>query len=441
MKTTYLKKLLMLAIPIILSNVISQLQMLIDRIFLGQANILYMSALGNATNPLWTTISFCFALSMGASILISQNVGASNKNQAEEYAASLLKWSNLIPVLLFLFWFFFGEWIYRLMKVSDTVMPYCLGYTKYFIPVFLIVGLEGSCTVLLQTSGYTKPLIFYGLLRAGLNVLLDYVLIFGHWGFPALGIEGAAIATTIAEYTGCLYGMLVLMKDKKVITRPSLKKTMQAGFSSYIHSVKLGSMAALEDFTWNLGNLVLIAILNSINELAAGIYSIVFSVQVIIVVVITAIGNGTLTLSGEAKGRGDRQQFMGVIKIAYLISVLVSCLILIICLCIPEQILSLFTKDQEIITSCGLYLILVCVNLYAKSANIIVGNGIRGSGDTRWMFLTQIFGTIFIICCACLFVYGLHLGIAGVLLAVIVDEIVRAFINLHHLLKIGKKFT
>ena len=56
----YLKRLLVIAVPIMLSNIIGQLQMLIDRIFLGHANDLYMSALSNVTSPVWTTMACCF---------------------------------------------------------------------------------------------------------------------------------------------------------------------------------------------------------------------------------------------------------------------------------------------------------------------------------------------------------------------------------------------
>ena len=67
--------------------------------------------------------------------------------------------------------------------------------------------------------------------------------------------------------------------------------------------------------------------------------------------------------------------------------------------------------------------------MFSKSLNIIIGNGIRGYGDTRWMFFTQIFGTVFVVSMALLFVIGLHLGIVGVFLAVLADEFVRGIIN------------
>lgn len=436
----YVRRLLYIAIPIILSNLISELQMMIDRIFLGRVNSLYMSAIGNVNSPIWTTMSFCFSLVVGASIMISQGVGAGNTEKTEEYAAAMLKWNNVIPILLFFFWSFCAEKVYTIMGVSENVMPMCLEYTRYFAPIFLVIGLEASSTVIMQTSNYTKPLIYYGIVRAGTNMLLDYILIFGKFGFPAMGIKGAAIATTIAEYAGCLYALYIFVTSKKLPTRPRLSSVWKARFKPFFVSARLGVNTALEDFAWNFGNLMLIKILNSINEMAAGIYSIIFGIEVIVVVVVGAIGNGTMTLTGEATGKKDLKQYKGVCVIAYGLCVMLALVVLIICLVVPSQIIGLFTTDKGIITSSGIYLILMCINLYAKSANIIIGNGIRGSGDTKWMFFTQIFGTFFIIGCASVFVYVLHLGITGVFLAIIVDEIVRAGINFGKLLRITKHF-
>lgn len=437
MNKVYLNRILKIAVPIILSNVISQLQMIIDRIFLGQINTLYMSALGNATSPMWTTMSFAFAITAGASILISQNVGAGNKEEASEYAASLLKWNNIPSVILFVFWFFCGEQVFRIMGVSEAVMPFCLGYMKYFAPSFLLIGIEGSTSVIMQTSNYTKPMVYYGIIRSGANIVLDYILIFGHFGFPALGIEGAAIATTIAEFAGVIFATFA-MRSNKLTTRPPVKKIISAPVMPFIHSLKLGINCALEDLAWNAGNLVIIRILNSINDVAAGIYSIVFSVEVLVVVIIGSFGNSTMILSGEAKGKKDREQFKQVVKLAYALSAVIAAVTLCICAAIPERILGLFSSDEAIITGCGVYLIIVCVNLFGKSGNIIVGSGIKGNGDTKWMLCTQIFGTVLVVSCACVFVYVFKLGILGVFMAVLVDEAIRALINLGKFIRITK---
>lgn len=434
----YMRRLLILAVPIILSNIISQLQMIVDRIFLGHADSMYMSALGNVTSPVWTTMSFCFSLVMGASILISQSVGAGEKENVEEYAGAMIKYNNIIPVLLFFFWMFFPEPVFRLMGVSENVMPLCLSYVRWYSPVFLLIGMGGSLSVILQTSNYTQPLVVYGLLRSGINIFLDWVLIFGKFGMPAMGIQGAALGTGIAEYLGAVYIFIVFIKSKKLITRPSFSAVRKSHFKTYFKSAKLGVNVALEDFAWNVGNLILIRILNSINELAAGIYTIVFGVEVLAIVVVGAVGSATMTITSEATGKKDLSQYKGVCICAYGLCLIVAAVMIICGFAFPEQILALFTKDASIIKTSGIYLLLVGINLLSKSANIIVGNAIRGSGNTKWMLYTQIFGTVWIVSVASFLVYVCRLGILGVFLAALIDEAVRALINLWKYLRIVK---
>ena len=439
LKKSYVKPLLTLAIPLILSEIVNQLQMIIDRAFLGHVNKIYMSALSNVSSPMWTTMSFCFSLGMGASILISQNVGAGKKDELHKYSAALIKWGNVIPVILFLFWTFFSKQVFTLMGVSENLMPMCLEYCRFFSPIFLIVGLEASCMVIMQTSGYTKPLVWYGIVRAGLNIILDWVLIFGKFGMPKMGIKGAAVATLIAEYAGFAFSWIIFMTSKKLHTRPAVHDILHAKVKPFIKSAGLGLNAALEDLAWNIGNLVLIRILNSIDEMAAGIYTMVFSIELLVVVVVGALGQGTLTLTSEATGRKDSKKYMGVTLTAYIFSASLAVLILAACLVFPHQILLIFTNDEALIAACSAYLIMMCINLYSKFANMIFGFGIRGSGDTMWMFLTQIFGTIFVISCAFVFVNVLGLGIKGVFLAVISDEFVRALLNISKYIRIYRK--
>jgi len=433
----YKSKLLKIFIPIMLSNLISQIQMLIDRIFLGRMDVLYMSAVGNATAPVWTTMSFVFAMSMGASILISQSVGADNVEKGKEYAASLVKFHNVIPVLLFLFWTFASPLVFRLMGVGENVMDLCVSYTRIYAPVFLIIGVGASYSVVFQTSNYTKPLVTYGILRSVLNVVLDYVLIFGKFGFPRMEIRGAALGTTIAEFLGAIYLLYVTIARKdKFITSPDWKQIVHAKAGKYFESIKLGVNSAFEDLLWNLGNLFIIRILNTIDERAAGIYTLVFSIEVIFVVIIGALGASTMTVSGEATGAKDLRLYRSAVGTAMLWSSIMAAVVLIIACIFPKQILGIMTTDKEVIEMSVIFLILVQFNLFGKSGNIIIGNGIRGYGDTRWMLATQIMGTVCVVGIASLFVFVFKWGMLGVFLAVILDEGFRAIINSIRFLRI-----
>jgi len=433
----YKSKLLKIFIPIMLSNLISQVQMLIDRIFLGRMDVLYMSAVGNATAPVWTTMSFVYALSMGASILISQSVGADDVEKGKEYAASLIKFHNIIPVLLFLFWTFASPLVFRLMGVGENVMGLCVSYTRIYAPIFLILGLGAGYSVVFQTSNYTKPLVTYGILRSVLNVILDYVLIFGKFGFPRMEIRGAALGTTIAEFIGAVYLLYVTISKKdKFITSPSFKQIVHSKMNLYFRSIKLGVNSACEDLLWNMGNLLIIRILNTIDEKAAGIYTMVFSVEVLFVVIIGALGSSTMTVSGEATGAKNLQMYRKVVGTSMRWSCIMSAVVLLITCIFPRQILSVFTTDKEVIEMSVIFVILVMFNLFGKSGNIVIGGGIRGYGDTRWMLITQIVGTFSVVGMSALFVFVFKWGILGVFLAVIFDEGFRAIVNSVRFLKV-----
>lgn len=432
----YKRRLLAISVPIMLSNLISQIQMVIDRIFLGRIDVLYMSAVGNATAPLWTTMAVVYSLGMGSSILISQSVGEGDLDKARDYCAAMHVFHNVLPVLLFLFWIFASPLVFKFMGVADSVRDYCISYTRFLAPVFLLTGVGCAMTTMLQTSNNTKPLVVYGAIRSGINIFLDWVLIFGKFGMPAMGVSGAALGTTIAEYVGGIYLTIVIIKNKELKTKPSFTQILHAKIKPYLKSVKLGINAALEDFCWNLGNLAIIRLLNTISDVAAGIYSIVFSVEILAGIVMASLGNGTVTLTGEATGAKDRKQFRAIVKTAYFWSACISAFTLIMAILFPKQILSCFTTDSEIINSSTLFLILVGCNLFSKSANVIVGNGIRGYGDTRWMFFTQIIGTVGIISVASIFILGFKWGMIGVFVAVLFDEFFRGVINTVRFMKI-----
>lgn len=436
-KTEYKNKLVKIFVPIMLSNLISQVQMFIDRIFLGRLDILYMSAVGNAVAPVWTTMSFVYALSMGASILISHSVGEQENDKAKQYAASMIKFHNVIPIALFLFWTFCSPLVYTLMGVSPNVMGLCITYTRLYAPVFLIIGLGASYSVVFQTSNYTKPLVTYGLIRSLLNILFDYLLIFGNFGFPRMELAGAALGTTVAEYIGAIYLMYVIIsKRDKFFTNPNFKTIVHAKLLPYVKSIKLGVNSALEDLLWNAGNLCIIRILNTIDEKAAGIYSMVFMVEMLFVIIIGSIGSGTLTLTGEATGAKNLPLYRSIVKTAVTWSFLVSASALIFTSLFPRLTLSLFTTDREVIEMSVVYIILVAVNLFGKSGNIIVGSGIRGYGDTKWMLATQTAGTAGVIAGAAVCVFVLKLGMLGVFIAVLCDEAIRAGVNAIRFLKI-----
>lgn len=436
---SYRKKLFFIALPIMLSNMISQVEMLIDKIFLGRLDIIYMSAVGNATTPMWTTMDVLFTLTTGATIMISQAIGKGDKKRAYELTCSMYKYSSTLAIILFIFWMTCARVVFTLMGVKGDVLDYATQYAKIFAPVFLTIGIGASISSMLQNSERTSALLVYGIVRSVLNVVLDWAMIFGNLGFKPMGLKGAALATTISEFVGEFIVLAIVIFDKKILLKPNLKDIFASKLSPYIETIKMGVPSALEGFAWNIGNLMLIVILNHVSEVAAGVYTIIFSIECLPIVAIGALGSATLTLCGQETGRENYPMIRTIVRTAVFWCFGLASFILIMFISFPTVIMGWFTSDKDIILAAVTYLAIVGVDLFPKSGNIIIGSAIKGYGDTKWMFGTQIFGTCFVISMASIMVFVLHLGMAELFCVVVADETIRASINYYKLRKISKK--
>ena len=418
-----------IALPLLLNMLVSQVQMIIDRAFLGQIQVAYISALGNVSAPLWTTISVLFALTTGATVLMSQSLGGGKTDDARSLAHCALKYNSAVALGIFLFWFLFSRQVFSLMGVTGEVLTYCLQYIRFMIPIILITGVNAASASILQSNGYTRPILIAGIIRSGLNVVLDWLLIFGHLGFPEMGIQGAALATSIADLVGTILLVYLVFTSKRLAFRISFSEMIAAKAGTYKKIAGKGLPSATEELLWNAGNLGIIRILNFVGPLATGVYTIIFSVDIIPALIFIAIGQGVMTLAGQKTGAGDAQgaRQVGILGLANAWAIAV--LFLIVFLTIPEMILRIFTSDASIISSSVIFLVVAAVNFFPRSANIVLGSGIRGFGDTKWMMKTQVFGTVFVVALSLLFVLVLKLGILGVFLATVSDETARSLIN------------
>lgn len=437
-KKDYKKQLIKIAFPIMLSNLISEVQMLIDKIFLGRLDITCMSAVGNATSPIWTTMSVVFSLTVGGTILMSQAKGANEKEKAQGIMNSLFLFNNFFSIILFIVWLVFPGLIFTLMGVPENVIGMSIEYARYYSPIFLFIGLGASVSSMLQVSERTGIMVGYGLIRSIANIFLDWVLIFGNLGMPRMEVAGAALATTIAEYLGDIVILIYIIRAKDIELKPKFRDVFAAKLKPYVNAIRLGLPAACEGFAWSLGNLFLIVMLNRISDVAAGVYSIVFSIELLPVVVFDSLGSATLTVSGIETGKKNYRGVRDVVQICLIWCALLSSIVLVITLLFPETVISWFTTDESVIAASGLYLLIISIDLFPKASNIIIGSGIKGYGNTRWMLGTQVFGTIFIIGMSALMVIVFKCGIAEICGLVVADETIRCIMNSLKLRKITK---
>ena len=135
----------------------------------------------------------------GTAILVAHSIGAKDPARAQEVSEASFLGSTLLSCAAFVIFFFGSDSLFRIMGVQPPVLEYSIQYIRILSVSLLVLGPAATATSILQGLGLTKIIMITGIAGNLLNILLDWLLIFGNLGFPALGIRGAALATVLAN--------------------------------------------------------------------------------------------------------------------------------------------------------------------------------------------------------------------------------------------------
>jgi Na+-driven multidrug efflux pump len=271
--------------------------------------------------------------------------------------------------------------------------------------------------------------MYSGATRSGLNILLDWLLIFGSRGFPRLGFEGAAVASALSDLVGALVLGALLISDRRIEARPEIGSVLAAPITEYRKIVRFGIPTSLEELLWNVGNLFLIRFLNMLDPLATAVYSLVFTIEILPIVMFMSLGQTTTVLVGKAKGGGNYRRAKGAALTAQAAAWTASTFLVLLFAAIPAVLIGIFTRDTAVITRAAPILIVSYFTFFPRPVNFMAGRGIRGLGNTKWILGTQIFGTIFVVSLGAVLIFPAGLGVIGLFLAMLADEAVRSAVN------------
>jgi len=421
------KRIFSIALPVIVQMLVTYVLMFTDTAFIGQYDKAALSAVNNVLNPFFSAMSFFFALANGTTILIAQSIGAGKRHRARIYAEVSFFAHSIIGIGYFFFWIFLGKAILYGIGTRGEILVLADQYLFIITFMFLYNGIGMTMNSCFEGSGWTMPLMISSIVKSGMNIFLDYAMIFGKFGFTEMGIQGAAIATVISDFTGTL--LLVPFMLRLPYFKIQMRQILSVPRRYYTRIVRLGLPAGAEFMLWSAGQTGLLAILNSIDRLAAGSFGVVNILGLMFVQCYTGMGVATTNLVGNAWGAGKPAEAKKAGNLSIVYSLIFCLAVSLLFISIPERILSLFSKDHEYVKTLLLPLFLVLLTSFPRAVNIISGNAIRGTGNTIWMMNTQIAGTVTILLISAVFVFTFNMGINGVFLAIFIDETWRGLLN------------
>jgi putative MATE family efflux protein len=437
-KKSYLKEISFIALPIIIQGMVFQIQLLVNRAFLGRIEVKYLSVLGNITFPYQAPMEAILAISIGLTIVISRNLGAGKYKEIDTYFNSSLIYNIFASLSLFFIWNISSKLVFNAIGVDKSLLGYCAGYVKITSIYLLLFGFDTTIQAALQGIGRTKPIMYAGIFKVIMNIALDWILIFGNLGFPRMGLYGSALASTIANSLSTILLIVYIFFTKNIYFKIRISELIKPKWARYKEVVCIGLPTGMEYFCWQFGAIMLTKLLNSLDKIAVGVYTLIFTIEVLVYMVFNGVAKACLTLMGYKLGRKEENEALAILlaSIKYALAVVITFSILFCTF--PKSILSIFTDDMNVIKSAVLYFIIIALAMIPKSINVVVGSGIRALGNTKWMLYTQVFGTLFVIICSYTLVNLFGVKIIAVYISIFADETVRAILNSIHLYKSSK---
>lgn len=418
-----------IAIPIMIQGLVFQLQNLVDKSFLGNLKTEYLTAIGVTQSPFFMTITIIMAITTGLSIIVGHLYGAGKLHEMKDSIASTITFNIFFSLLLLILWYIFGEFALGLINVDSSIMPYALTYLRIIAIYLPFFAIDGSIQGTLQAFGKTKPIMYVGIIKVFLNIFLDWVLIFGKFGLPAMELEGAAIATLAANIISSLILIIYYTYTSKLPIQTKFRELFSFNWKSYTKIAAVGLPTGMEYFLWHVGNVVIIAFLNQISIMGVAIYVLLNSVGFFALELYFGISKTTMTITSQQLGKKDYESTRPIMIRSIIYDLVIVTFMAAIILLFTEPILDIFTDDLKLISLALPLVIYMLLNFYPKSINVLIGHGIRATGNTRWMMYTQIIGTILVIALSYVLVNIYGLGLEAIFITVLVDESVRSIIN------------
>jgi len=426
-----------IALPITLQNMAFYLQSFINTSFVGHYRVEGLSAINNAMIPFFMLFSFFIALSQGTTVLIAQNLGAGNETKARQVGECSLFYNQILSLAYVLFWIVVGPVILVAMGATGEILHLASRYVQVMALVYITVGINITAASIFQGIGKTLPIMSTTLLRVGLNIVFDYLLIFGKFGFPEMGVEGAAWATVIST-TISNSALFIIMMHGKVLSI-TFKGILHPVKGLYATVFRFGVKIGGEFLLWTGAQVVLIRMLNQFDAMGAGLFGILNTLLGLSVNLYLGIGIAATTLVGKATGESNHHYAFRAGNICAAWSVVLCCVVGVGYLFYPQRLLSIFTDDSTVIGSLVPLMKVVALISLPKAINVVIGNAIRGTGDARWMLITQTIGTVVIVSFAAYLLYVRHLGVAALVWANFGDEMWRSVVNYGKFFVTGRK--
>jgi len=372
------QKILKLSIPAAMNSLLDMLQVITDLIMVGRLSAFAVAAVGLGLQSLMFVFALLTLLHVGTSALLSRFAGAVQIKRASTALSTLLQFALFLSLPFAWVWYFFASNVYVWFGTVSEVITLGEEYVQTLTWMLPFVFMKLVFVTALNAAGDTKTPMKIKIASILLNVLLNYLLIFGNHGFPQLGVMGAAVGTVIVNILELMVYLWLYLKGHTPYipawhySRSLLKRALKVGIpASFERTLTYGSFML---FT------MIIAYYGT--EVLAG-YQIGLRVEGLAFMPGIGFTIAAMALMGQGLGAKKPEQAKEDVLLVLKYTVGFMFFLSFFMILMPEKIVWLFTNDAQTIEEASLYLRIVGLSQIPLAYNFVLSGALRGAGDTK----------------------------------------------------------
>ncbi|MDO4267273.1 MAG: MATE family efflux transporter [Eubacteriales bacterium] len=380
--------LISMSLPMIISMLVQALYNIIDSVFVAQINEAALAAVSMAFPIQSLMIAVSTGTCVGVNALLSRCLGEQRPEEARLAAVNGI-FLAVLGALAFLLFGVFGVEPYFSSQTQDPVIvEYGVQYLR--ICTIFSFGIFGEIVFerILQSTGRTIYNMFSQGIGAITNIILDPIMIFGLFGFPAMGIRGAAAATVIGQIFAMFLSLFFNLKKNKDVSismkgfRPH-SHTIKTIYAVGVPSIIMQSITSVMTYGMNM-------ILIGYSATAVTVLGIYFKLQSFIFMPVFGLNNGMIPIIAYNYGARSRKRIMGTARLSIGIAVGIMLLGFGIFQLLPTQLLMIFNASDSLLSMGVPALRLISFSFLFAGYNIIVGSVFQAMGNGVYSLMTSI---------------------------------------------------
>lgn len=423
-----IKKTLDMAWPAILESFFTAFAGLVDSLMVSSLGSHAVAAVGLTTQPKFLGLSLFIASNVSISALVARRKGQGKKEEANRIFATFLVFIVLAAVLLSVFLVAFADPIIRLCGSEDLTHDSAVIYFRIIMGGMIFNVIQMGINSAQRGAGNTRITMRTNLVSNTVNIIFNYLLIQGHFGFPALGIRGAAMATVLGTVVASIMSVLSVCRKDNFVSIPLIfSQRIRPSVEAFVNIVKVGYSVFAEQVLMRVGFMLtaIMAAKQGTDAMAA------HQVGMNIMGLSFSFGDGlqatAVALIGYSLGAKQPERAKEYGRTCRMIGGVIAVLLAIVYFSGARFLMRLFFEGEEEIVSIGVSIMRVIIFVVMlQIAQVIYMGCLRGAGDTLYTAVASTISVTLVRTAGSYFFgYVLNMGITGIWFGVLADQMSR----------------